>query len=186
MNNILKKIKYPKFFLLIIVFIITYFIFMEGSVTAAVQEPLLYLGYFGALLAGILYVYGFTAAPAVAILLILSARYNIWLIGFIAGVGAAIGDSLIFRFVRRSFADEIAKLFEEKIMILLRNKTPYLIKKYLTSVLAVIIIASPLPDEIGVSLLAASQSISTKLFTILSYTLNTAGIFIILLIGHLM
>ena len=45
------------------------------------------------------------------------------------------------------------------------------------------IIASPLPDEIGVTMIAASKSISAKVFSVISYVLNTAGIFVILMIG---
>ena len=94
-----------------------------------------------------------------------------------------VGDLIIFKFIRYSFADEIDKFSKEKAINRLNNKIPNLLKKYFVPVLAGFIIASPLPDEIGVSLLATSRSISTKFFSILSYVLNTAGIFIILLIG---
>ncbi len=90
---------------------------------------------------------------------------------------------IIFKFIRYSFADEIEKLSKEKAIKHFNNKIPNLLKKYFIPILACFIIASPLPDEIGVSLLAASQSISTNFFSILSYVLNTAGIFVILLIG---
>jgi len=51
------------------------------------------------------------------------------------------------------------------------------------AIFAGFVIASPLPDEIGVSLLAGTTKISTRTFAILSYFLNTAGIFIVLLAG---
>ena len=96
-----------------------------------------------------------------------------------------VGDLIIFNFVRYSLDDEIKKLSKEKIVSYINHKTPNLFKKYLIPVIAGFIIASPLPDEIGVSLLAASMTISTKIFSIISYVLNTAGIFVILIIGNI-
>ena len=182
MNKIFSRIKYPKFLLLILTFIAAYILF-RGRNFLLLHSFLLSLGYAGTFLAGILFTYGFTAAPATAILLILAKEQNLLLAGFIGGFGALIGDLLIFGFIRFSFSDELKKLSEERIVIHLNNKTHPLLKKYLIPVVAGFIIASPLPDEIGVSLLAASRKISTRLFSIISYILNTAGIFVVLIIG---
>ena len=178
------KFKYPKFALLILTFILAYILF-QGRNFQMFDGFLLSLGYFGTFISGILFVYGFTAAPATAVLLILAKQQNILLAGLIAGFGALIGDLIIFSFIRHSFNDEIKKLSKEKIIIYVKNKIyKYkIIKKYFLPVIACFIIASPLPDEIGVSLFAMSSSFSTKIFSVMSYTLNTAGIFIILFIG---
>ena len=184
MDNVLSRIKYPKLLLLLLTFAIAYLIFKERTFLPF-HNLLLSMGYLGTFLAGILFVYGFTAAPATAILLIVAKEQNIILAGFIAGVGALFGDLIIFKFIRHSFADELEKLSKERIIAHLNHKTPALLKKYFVPVLAGFIIASPLPDEIGVSLLAASRQISVELFSLVSYLLNTAGIFIILLIGSL-
>jgi hypothetical protein len=180
-NNIIK-IKYPKLLFLIFTFFIAYILF-RGKNFSLFHNSLLRLGYFGTFLAGILFTYGFTAAPATAILLIFAQEQNILFSGLIAGFGALIGDLLIFKFIRYSFADEIEKLSKEKISNQLSNKIPNFLKKYLIPVLAGFIIASPLPDEIGVSLLAVSMTISAKMFSVISYILNTAGIFVILIVG---
>jgi hypothetical protein len=182
MNKYPAKIKYPKFLLLLLTFVFAYLIFTGRDFTAF-HNFIFSSGYFGTFLAGILFTYGFTAAPATAIFLILANEQDILLAGFLGGFGALIGDLIIFKFIRHSFADEIEKLSKEKVIDHINGKIPSLLKKYLIPVLAGFIIASPLPDEIGVSLMAVSKSISTKVFYILSYTLNTAGIFIILLIG---
>ena len=176
----MKKIKYPKMLFLVFTFIFASLIFVGRDLS---HNFLLSLGYVSTFFAGIFYPYSFTAAPATAILLILSGEQNILLAGLIAGFGALIGDLIIFKFIRYSFADEIKKLSQERALKRLNRKIPKLCKKYLLPVIAAIIISSPLPDEIGVSLLAASRSISTRFFSLLSYVLNTAGIFIILLIG---
>jgi len=184
MNKILSKLKYPKFLLLILTFVLAYRLF-SGRNFLPFHNTLLSLGYFGTFLVGLLFVYGFTAAPATAILLILAKEQNILLAGFIAGFGALAGDLLIFKFIRHSFADEIEKLSKEKMFNSVNNKISKTLKKYFVPVLAGFIISSPLPDEIGVSLLATSTTISTRVFSIVSYILNTAGIFVILIIGTL-
>ena len=54
------------------------------------------------------------------------------------------------------------------------------ITHYLLFALSGIIIASPLPDEIGVSLLAGLTHIKQKILAIVSFVLNTIGIIILL------
>lgn len=46
------------------------------------------------------------------------------------------------------------------------------------------LIASPLPTEIGVVLMASLKNILTKKFAVVAYLLHTTGIFVILLIGR--
>lgn len=176
------KIKYPKLLLLLLTFVAAYFLF-KGREFPAFYNALLSLGYLGTFLAGVLFTYGFTAAPATAILLVLAGSQSMVVSGIVAGIGAMLGDLIIFNFVRASFSDELKKLSKERIMQYVNGSVPGLLKKYLTPVVAGFIIASPLPDEIGVSLLAASSNISLRVFSVLSFLLNTTGIFIILLIG---
>ena len=174
--------KYPKFLLLFITFLIAYLLFY-GRGYVPFHEFVGSWGYIGIFIAGILFTYGFTAAPATAVFLISAPTQNIYLASLIGGFGALIGDLFIFSFIRHSFADEIRKLSKEKVVNYFNGKLPGLLKKYLIPVAAGFVIASPLPDEIGVTLLAASKVISTKIFAVISYVLNTAGIFVIFIIG---
>jgi hypothetical protein len=184
-NNIvscLPKIKYPKFLLLILTFVIAYVLFI-GRDLLFLQQALLGLGYLGSFFAGIFFVCGFTAAPATAILLIIAKQQNIIVSCLVGGIGSVIGDLIIFKSIRHSFHDEIDELSKEEISLQIGRSIPSSLKKYLAVIFAGIIIASPLPDEIGVSLLAIATKISQKKFIVLSYVLNTIGIFIVLLIG---
>lgn len=186
----IKEIKYPKLLLLLLTFIFAYILFY-GKTYQPFHDFLISLGYLGTFISGVLFTYGFTSAPATAILLILSKEQNILLAGIIAGFGALVGDLIIFSIIRYSFADEIEKLSRERGLIAIHRKisekTPNLFKKYfgkyITAILAGFIITSPLPDEIGISLLASSGVISMKKFSLISYILNTTGIFIILFLG---
>lgn len=177
------KIKYPKLLLLLLTFVLAYLLFTGRDFTA-IHDALEALGYLGTFITGVLFTYGFTAAPATAILLILAKEQNIVIAGLIAGLGALTGDWIIFKLIRSSFSDEIRRLSNGKMMKAINHTIPSIIKKHLLIVIAGFVIASPLPDEIGVSLMAASKRISPKLFTLLSYLLNTLGIFLILSIGQ--
>ncbi|MCX6709948.1 MAG: hypothetical protein NTV63_03300 [Candidatus Woesearchaeota archaeon] len=176
------RIKYPKLILLLLTFVFAYFIFRNNSFQQF-HRVIISAGYLGTFLSGVFFAYGFTAAPATAILLILSKEQNIIAAGLIAGLGALIGDLIIFNLIRSSFADEMQELSQERIISLLSRKGG-VFSKYILMVVGGFVIASPLPDEIGVYLFAASMSVSQKVFSIFSFVLNTAGILVILLIGN--
>jgi hypothetical protein len=177
-----KRLRYPKFILLALTFVIAYLILQIGDLSSF-RNFVTSLGYFGAFIAGIMYAYSFTAAPGTAILILLAAKQNILITGIVAGIGALLGDLVIFKFLKHSFADEIERLSKESFFRKIAEKLPRIVDKYIVPVIAGIIIASPLPDEIGVSMLACCRIISVRVFMILSYVLNTAGIFVVLIIG---
>ena len=127
MDKTLSKIKYPKFLLLILTFVMAYMIFNWRNFLP-IHDALSSGGYLETFLVGILFAYGFTAAPATAVLLILAKEQNILLAGLIAGFGALISDLIIFNFIRYSFADEIEKLLEEKAVLYINHKTQLCVK----------------------------------------------------------
>ena len=129
----------------------------SGKTYPPLYDFLISLGYFSSFLTGMLFAYGFTAIPATAIFLILAKEHNIVLAAFIGGFGSMIGNFFIFRFIRSKFADDFEKLSQEKIVVYFDNKMPNLLKKYSIPVLAGLIIVSPLPSEIGISLLIALE-----------------------------
>ncbi|MCX8159172.1 MAG: hypothetical protein N3D20_02695 [Candidatus Pacearchaeota archaeon] len=182
-NHILKKIKYPKFILFLLTVIIAYIIFKNREIPF-IQNHILPLSYFGVFISGTLFTFGFTSAPATALFLLFAENVNPIIAALIGGAGALLADSLIFLFIRTSFKDEIIKLEHEKIIHYIETKIPSKIKRIILPIIAGLIIASPLPDEIGISMLAAYRTISPKFFASISYLMNTIGILIILLIGR--
>ncbi len=175
---------YPKFSILVLTFMITYILFSRNKFLVF-SDILVSWGYLGVFLNGILFTYSFTAAPSTGVFLLLAKTQNPYMASLLGGFGALIGDLLIFRLIRVSFADEIKKLQNERIFSGINHHTPQAIKAYALPVVAALIIASPLPDEIGVSMLAASPIVSTRLFSLISFVLNTFGILLILKIGTL-
>ncbi|MBM3247083.1 hypothetical protein FJZ17_00900 [Candidatus Pacearchaeota archaeon] len=183
-KRIWLKLKYPKFALLILLFVLAYFIF-QGSDTIGVSKNISSLGYFGAFIAGCLFTYGFTTPFAIVIFLILgeTTQLNILVMTILGGFGALLGDFLIFKFIRTSFKDEVIKLEHEKIVEEAEHAIPLKIRHYIIPVLAGLIIASPLPDELGVTMLSVTRHIKPKVFAIISFVMNSLGILVMLLLG---
>lgn len=137
------------------------------------------LGYLGAFLSGILFVSTFTVATGIVILLVLAEKLSPIEIGIIAGLGAVIGDFTIFRFIKDSLTYELTIIYDH--VDVDHHFTKVLHSKYFSWTLPVIgalIIASPFPDEIGVSLMGISK-MRTYQFLLVSFILNAIGIFLV-------
>ena len=136
-------------------------------------------GYIGAFIAGILFVSTFTVATSALVLLVLAETLSPIEIGLIAGLGAVVGDMLIFRLIKDNLTYEIEDIYNH--MDRKKHLKKLFHSKYFNWMLPVIgsiIIASPLPDEIGVSLIGISK-MNTFKFILISYILNSIGIFLI-------
>ena len=178
-----RKIKYPKLSLFVISVILVYFL-LSGFVYKPLHDALVFMGYFGTFLAGLLYPYALTSAAGTGILLILAKEQNLLFAGVIAGIGALISDIFLFLFVTHSFSDEVQKLSKEKVVRTVNNWIPSSVRVYLLATFAGFLIASPLPTEIGILLMTSIKKISVKKFVIIVYILHASAIFIILLIGN--
>lgn len=177
-----RGFKYPKFALFLVCVVFAYWIF-SYSEFLGIEKVVASLGLFGIFLSGMMFTYGFTTPIAIAIFLV-SSPENIFIASLVAGIGALIGDMTIFSLIRYSFKDEVKLLSKEKIVLEIEETIPKKIRKYLAVLFAGIIIASPLPDEIGVSMLAGVTRISTKVFMVVSFVMNSLGVYVMLLIGR--
>lgn len=137
-------------------------------------------GYIGAFVAGILFVSTFTVATSALVLLTLAEVLSPIEIALIAGLGAVVGDLLIFHLIKDDLFGEIKAIYFK---IDHKNHLKKLFhSKYfcwMLPIIGAIIIASPLPDELGVSLMGLSK-ISTPKFIFISYILNSIGLFLII------
>ncbi len=136
------------------------------------------LGYFGAFVAGMLFVSTFTVAVGILILSVLALSLSPIELGLIAGFGAVIGDFMIFSVIKNNLSQELSYLYNK---VDNRNYVKHLLySKYFSWTLPVIgafIIASPFPDELGVSLMGISKMKDYQ-FIIVSFILNSIGIFL--------
>lgn len=180
----LFKFRYPKIMLLILAIILAYLLFRNPSVQDYVSH-LGALSYVGIFIAGILFAFGFTAPFSVGFFINLDPS-NIWLTGLVGGLGALMADLIIFSTIKFSFEGEFKRLRNSptivKIKKVIEQSFTEKIKVYLMYIFAGILIASPLPDEAGVIMLAGLTKISAKILALISFLLNTLGIIILLIL----
>lgn len=174
--------KYHNLILFFISIIIAYYLLKSEYLKSMILK-FGSLSYFGVLVAGIFYTYGLTTVPASALIYMLGKTLNPFIIAFIGALGSMIGDFLIFAYVKYALVTEIKMLMSElhlRIPKILRSKFIYKI----APLIAGLIIASPLPDEIGVALMGIVEY-KTKHFLLYSYLLNFIGILIIAYFGKI-
>ena len=184
MKRVLFRFHYPKLALLAVMIIFAYVIFSNNFVQQYFSQ-IGQLSYLGIFLAGLLFSFGFTTPYAIGLFLVINP-VSLPLAALIGGFGAFLSDYLIFKTIKMSFMDEFHEL--EKTWPIaatertLKKRLPTKAKTFLLYVTAGFIFASPLPDELGVTLLAGLSTIKIEKFAILSLISNTIGIAILLLI----
>ncbi|MCI0614995.1 hypothetical protein L0244_18550, partial [bacterium] len=108
-------------------------------------QPLRYVGSF---IAGIFFTSVFTTAPAIVILGDLAQENSPFLVALFGGLGAVLGDLLLFRFMRDRVTEDVRYLIRRTKIA----RFPLIFKTRLTRwflpLIGAIIIASPLPDEV--------------------------------------
>lgn len=140
-------------------------------------------GYLGVFIGGILFISTFTVAVGTVMLLILAETLPPLGIGVVAGLGAVLGDFIIFTIFRFAKDNWLQEVIEPVTVQLNRNHHLQRLfhSKYFSwslPVIGAIIIASPLPDEVGVTLMGISK-MKTYQFLAVSFILNALGIFLV-------
>lgn len=141
-------------------------------------EAALPLRFVAEFLAGIFYTSFLTAPIAVATLLVIAGTNNPILTALLAGVGAAFGDLVIVTLFRRNLSKDVDIISHELHLRWVDNFLKKWKLDFITPLIGAIIIASPLPDELGLLLLGASK-LKYYQVAILTFVLNTAGILLI-------
>lgn len=134
---------------------------------------------FGSFIAGVFFTSVFTTAPATVTLGEMAQTNSILLVALSGALGAMIGDLIIFRFVKDSFSKHLVELIKKKGG---KDRIKHLFSlkyfRWLTFVIGGLIIASPLPDELGVTLLGFSK-MRPSFFIFFSFIANFIGILLI-------
>lgn len=166
--------------LAIIFFSIVIALFLvKSNVLIDVLESSQKLKWFGSFLAGMFFTSILTTVPATVTLGEIAQNNSLWLTALFGGLGAVVGDLIIFRFVRDRVGEHLQGLLghqtvSQRFKALFRFKT----MRWLTFLAGGLIIASPLPDELGIGLLGFSKT-KTALFLPLSFACNFIGILIV-------
>lgn len=132
-------------------------------------------GYLGVLFGGLLFTSSFTVPISIVAIGILAENLNPINLALVGAIGSAIGDYLVFRLIKDHLGEEVEGLLGKKEL----NHINHFLKiRYIAwslPIVGALVIASPLPDEVGISLLGISR-VSTWKFLLISYISNAFGI----------
>lgn len=164
--------------LFLFAFGITVFLFTTGVLFAMIgivqTVPLL-----AEFLSGFFYS-SFISSPLAIFMIGILAKTNSPLqIALIGGIGAMLADLILFKLARLLFFGSVSPLtlnknFNSIVKSLHRNSTFNFVAPFIGAV----IIASPLPDELGIAILGLSKMPLLQV-AMLTYLFNTAGIFVL-------
>lgn len=180
-----QKLEY-KHTLTLLMTLIVFVLALDTAIFTTVLGAITETGYIGGFIAGIMFVSLFTFAPASTALIILATTggLNPLLLALVAAAGAVVGDYLILRFAEEKVAYELKPI---AFKLGIPQSIDYLQGKQRTSWLVravgAFVIASPLPDEIGIGLLGISKIGNTGFFSI-CYALNFTGILALVSLGN--
>jgi uncharacterized membrane protein YdjX (TVP38/TMEM64 family) len=144
------------------------------------------LGIIGAFVAGMFFTSIFTTAPAIVALGEISFLQGIFSTALFGAAGSVVGDLIIFRFVRDRFSGHIAEIMTHRSIwrrfhLLFKRR----FFRWITFLVGGLILASPLPDELGITVLGFSK-MRVKYFALLSFVFNFFGILVIGLVARLL
>ncbi len=137
----------------------------------------------GSFLAGIFFTSAFTISPASIAIAILSKTTPILTLAFCGACGAVLGDMILFLFIRDKFAEDLEEALRHYHD---RKLTRFFHRKFfhwLTPLVGALVIASPLPDEMGITMLGFSRIRIWALMTI-SFAMNFLGILLVAFVAH--
>lgn len=137
------------------------------------------LEYVGSFIAGIFFTSVFTIAPAIATLGEIARVDGVWITALLGALGAMVGDLLIFKFIKDRFSEHLAEYLAHWHGV---DRARELIARpslrWLAWTLGGIVIASPLPDELGVVLIGAAR-MNAWIFALLAFVFNFFGIVVV-------
>lgn len=169
-----------RLFLFLISLVIGIFILRSPTV----HEAITHIGNFGiigAFFAGIFFVMSFTVIPSAAVLLTLSESMHPLVLSFFAGAGGVCGDYLLMRYLRTE-TDELLQQVHERNHFSIERVLKSRLLHWLGPVIGALVIASPFPDELGITLLGITK-LETKKFILLTFVLDVLAVFLIITVG---
>ncbi len=134
-------------------------------------------------IAGIFFTSIFTVAPATVTLGKIAISGSVLKTSIFGAMGAVFGDLIIFKFVRDNISEYLEKNIKNEILSKsFRELFKYKLFRWTLFLISGLIISSPLPDELGVSLLGFLK-IKTRWFIYISFVFNFIGVLIVALLA---
>jgi membrane protein DedA with SNARE-associated domain len=156
-----------------------FILLLNTALAAVVLEWVRNVGYIGAFFAGMLSTSFFTTVPALALIIDLSNDLNPFLMALVGGVGAAFGDWLLIKFFEERIIYELKPLFKKMHAPEMVRRLDYKYTRWILLLTGAFILASPIPDEIGLALMGISN-FKQRYIVLICFALNTIGIFVVI------
>ena len=134
---------------------------------------------------GIFFTSIFTIVPSSVSFVHISEYAPIQEIAFFGGLGAMCGDLILFFFIRDRFTEDLMNTIKPSTLKHILKSFHFGFLKWLSPLIAAFIIASPLPDEFGITLLGMSK-VRTAVLMPLSFIMNMFGIYVLIGFSHLL
>lgn len=131
--------------------------------------------FIGSFIAGIFFASMFSVAPATVVLAELAQSNSIFWVAFFGGLGALVGDFIIFHFIKDRLSEDLSQFITDIKSKRLISFFKLRFFRWLVPFIGALIVASPLPDEIGLMMMGLSK-MKTSVFIPLSFFLNFLGI----------
>ncbi len=136
-------------------------------------------------IAGMFFTSVFTIAPASVTLIHIAQNSPTSGVVFWGGLGAMVGDLILFLFIKDRFADHLKKSFKTSTVKHFMKSLHFGFMRWLSPVIGALIIASPLPDEFGITLLGMSK-VKTIVLIPITFFMNMLGIYLLIEFSHLL
>lgn len=165
---------------IVVLSIVLAFVMIKTNILSGLLMSATGYKFIGSFIAGFFFTSVFTTAPAIVTLGEIAKTDSIIFTAIFGALGALVGDLIIFRFIRDRLSDHFMEIMKHEKWWRRMYHLIFHLKyfRWLTFLMGGIIIASPFPDELGISLLGLSK-MQTKHFLPISFIFNFIGILMI-------
>jgi uncharacterized membrane protein YdjX (TVP38/TMEM64 family) len=132
--------------------------------------------------AGLFFTSAFTTAPAIAILAKLGSAHHPAIVALVGALGSVAGDLIIFYFIRTRVSSDVSFLLSKAKTRRIKHFFERPFARFSLAAVGALVIASPLPDEIGLAMMGLS-GMKIRFFVLISYIFNAVGIYAIGVLG---
>ena len=161
---------------LALTFVILFIILFDSTLVSTLLAWVRNMGYVGVFITGMLSVSFFTLVPSVVLLVEMAPHYDPFAMAVVAGAGAMVGDWAIMFFFREKVFEELTPLLRHFHIPRLARLMKHKYASWVFFVFGAIVVATPLPDELGLALLGISHFRASYVLAI-CFVLNALGIF---------
>jgi hypothetical protein len=177
--------RYPNIIVFVLGLIFSLILYYTGGF-AVFFDFLGSLKHFGLFFLGVCYSFSASAGFSSIAFIAIGNETNPLVVSFLGGVGAMVGDLLIFRFVKVGMMNELRFIAEKRLsqtdLVKIRNFFGSGLTRFFGMFIGFLLIASPFPDELGVIILAFSGMRARRSAPVFFF-LNAIGIYLLALVG---